>query len=236
MSGFLASLIFPSLIGQSNCYVNLDLEARQWHYNSEADSVDNRNPLLDPQICQQMIEHINGKYQVNWTYGGYLEDRTFLWRNSYLEQDSKFIHLGVDYNIPAGTPVTAPSGCQVLEIDDDHDLEGGWGPRVIVELCDPRCSGNILVFAHLGNIECVVGQRLTAGERFAVVGAPPTNGNWFPHLHLQAVEPSYFRALQSGGLGDLDGYGHLADIAKLSLNFPDPSLILSSLLFNSLTE
>src|SRR6185436_9807581 len=32
-----------------------------------------------------------------------------------------------------------------------------------------------------------LGQTIRAGQEFAAVGAPPVNGDWWPHLHFQII-------------------------------------------------
>ena len=68
-------------------------------------------------------------------------------------------------------------------VDDDRDRDGGWGPRY-----EP-------------------GEALVPGTVFAAVGGPPYNGNWYAHLHVQAIRESLFRQILLERFHELDGYG-----------------------------
>jgi len=212
-------VIFPELQNKKSCEVNLNKEAKLWV--SERTFSGDKNPLLNPEICQSMVSDVHKKYGVDYSYGGFMEDRSFLWKGSYLEEGVKFIHLGVDLNVPAGTSVALDFNAEVVHIDDDYPEEGGWGPRVIVrhETGPVRC-----VYAHLDReITCKVGDKLKSGSIFAKVGEPPTNGNWFPHLHVQIVDADHFELLKSSNrLHELDGYGNEADKPDFKRNFRDP--------------
>jgi 4-aminobutyrate aminotransferase-like enzyme len=46
------------------------------------------------------------------------------------------------------------------------------------------------LYGHLerGSLDGLdAGKRIQAGERFAAIGAPPDNGDWWPHLHFQVI-------------------------------------------------
>lgn len=215
-------MLFPTLRYHPFGYVNLDTEARRWIEEQEM-PID-PNPLLNPKICEDMVRCLHKKYKLAFSYGGWLENRAYLWRGSYLEKTGSFIHLGVDLNVPAGTPIAASHEGRVVLIDNDHPEEHGWGPRVIIH---HDVESVYLIYAHLDPaISCRVGDELEAGQEFARIGKAPLNGNWFPHLHVQAVDESH-----GFGIGKpyrpFDGYGHIRDIAQLARWFPDPLRYIS---------
>lgn len=219
--------ILPTLATLKNTEINLDELAQIWHARAGIALDSPVNPLLDPEICQNMIEAAHRERGIQWSYGGYLEDRRVLWRRSYLDRTQGYIHLGVDFNAPAGTPVAAPGRSEVLLIDDDRDLSGGWGPRVVMRTRSARTRGTdedevALIFAHLGLIGCSVGDMIEAGKIFAEVGAPPRNGNWFPHLHVQTIRLSYLNELLATDIALLDGYGKQSEMTILMERHPDP--------------
>src|SRR2546422_11572306 len=94
--------MFPGFPISRSAVVDLNSQAKMWSlrlpdlYLVPGAS----NPLLDPYICQQMVEDVHRGLDVDWSYGGYLEYRSFLWAGSYLEETSSFIHVGVDFNVP----------------------------------------------------------------------------------------------------------------------------------------
>jgi murein DD-endopeptidase MepM/ murein hydrolase activator NlpD len=113
--------MFKELNNKSFGIINLNVEAQKYLQNIE--KVD----LLDSNFCQKLVENSAKKLGVDFTYGGWLEDRSFLWKGSYLEKTGNFIHLGVDYNVPAGTKVFADYDMEVVHMENDFPLKHGWG-------------------------------------------------------------------------------------------------------------
>jgi hypothetical protein len=68
----------------------------------------------------------------------------------------------------------------------------------------------------------VLESRAAAGTIPAEVGGPPHNGNWHPHLHIQAVREPYFQEVLVERFNELDGYGSSAEKSLLRREFPDP--------------
>ncbi|WP_161602587.1 hypothetical protein [Tautonia marina] len=168
------------------------------------------NPLNDPEVCRRWVERRQERAGVEFSFGGYLEDRSHLWRGHYQESTGRFVHLGVDYNVPAGTEVFAPCPLVVQEVWADPDQDGGWGGRVIVRMPG---SDLFLIFAHLEHDPLPFGgEQWATGVRVGGVGRAEVNGGWFPHLHVQCIR---------GALPeDLDGYAMASP--DLRERFPDP--------------
>jgi murein DD-endopeptidase MepM/ murein hydrolase activator NlpD len=200
--------LFPQLAGRKWECVNLDALARidfpGLGRTREA------NPLNDPAACARWIDRLHERLGVDFTYGGYLEDRSHLWRGHYQEALGRFIHLGVDYNVPAGTDVFAARRMKVQEVKKDEDQDGGWGGQIIFLLPE---TDLYVIYAHLEHTDLpAVGRTFEEGEKVGVVGSSSVNGGWFPHLHVQCV---------AGALPDgVDGYA--APSADLHLRFPNP--------------
>lgn len=210
-------MIFPELSIKSFSSVNLDDEARLW---IAARGTERENHLLDPVVCQSFVEECHRKYGTDFSYGGWMETRSALWNGSYLDEDARYVHLGVDFNVPAGTGVSADRACTVVRIDDDHPETHGWGNRVFAH---DRERDVVVVFAHLASpVGIRIGDALAPGNIFARVGTPSQNGGWFPHLHVQLIRPEHYRDLLRDDLRSLDGYGREKDIDSLRFNFPDP--------------
>lgn len=217
-------MIFPNLKDKNIGYVNLNSEAIEWYKKDEYSL--GKNKLLIPEICQNFINDIHKKYSLDFSYGGWMEDRSFLWKDSYLDKDEIYIHLGVDINVSYGTEIATDFESEVVRIDDDNTLDGGWGPRVILKhLSEPV----FLIYAHLDrNILCKVGDTLEKGKIFAKVGKPPHNGNWFEHVHVQSVDADYFEILHKNNLLDtLDGYGSIKDTEENAKKYKDPLQYIS---------
>lgn len=213
-------MLFPHLQNKKFGYVNLNLLAQEWL--AENKITDPQNPLLKPEICQNMVNDIHKKYGLDYSYGGWMEDRSFLWKGSYLENEGTFTHLGIDCNVPEGTEIAAVFTAKVVKIDDDYPEQGGWGPRVILQHATRPLY---LIFAHLDkNISCKIGDVLKPGQIFARVGKAPYNGNWFSHLHIQNINQNYYQELeQKNSWNQLDGYGDHNEIGLNASRFPDPT-------------
>jgi len=211
-------MIFPTL--KNFGYVNLDSEARKWI--AENSLGEEKNPLLDPALCQTMVNATNKRYGLDFSYGGWMEDRSFLWKGSYLDKNNFYTHLGIDLSARAGTPIAATFEAEVVKIDDDYPEEGGWGTRLILRHPEEPIY---LIYAHLDRkLDCKAGDCIKAGKIFARVGLPPYNGNWFEHIHLQAIAQGFYREIEDKNLWDtLDGYGAKEDIEINARRFPDPA-------------
>ena len=216
--------LFPTLDYTRAGVVNLDTAARRL-YGVAADA--SINPLLDPGVAQAMVDTLHRELGVEWSYGGYLEDRAFLLRGTYLDEQAGYLHMGIDCNTPPGTVVATPFEGEVVDLFDDRDERQGWGPRVIVATGEPRAP--YLVFGHLGPHRHSVGTRLQAGESVGEIAPPPFNGFWFPHLHLQILSERAFRRHAETRFLNLDGYGHPIDRAELIEDYPDPSWLVEEL-------
>ena len=209
--------MFPELQDSKYCYVNLDDEAVRWAGEHPGLFSAGGNPLLDPAVSQRMMDDAHRRCGVVWSQGGYLENRSHLLRGSYLEATGNFLHLGVDCTVPQGTRVAVDFPAHVILVDHDLDRDGGWGTRVFL-----NSDGPVFVYAHLQNVAVKPGQTLEPGTVFAEVGGPPENGNWHPHLHVQAIRAGLFHQILLERFQELDGYGHPHAIAELEQDFPDP--------------
>jgi len=216
-------LLFPDLAGTFRIRLNLDVEQAGFvRRHPEIFEGVSGNPLLDPAICQRMVEEVHQKKGVDWSYGGYLEDRSRLWRGSYLSATGAFLHLGVDFNVPQSTRIAVVEESLVVLTDEDRDRNGGWGLRVFLKPAAPCHLGIVQIYAHLQNVRVAPGDRLLPGTIFAEVGGPPYNGNWFPHLHIQGIRETCFHELLLSRFDELDGYGKPEERAILRRDFPDP--------------
>lgn len=215
-------LLFPAMKEKTCCAINLDAEAVAWTERNAGRLVGTTNPLLDPAVCQEMLDEVHRKHSVDWSFGGYLEDRRHVWRGSYLDREGNYLHLGVDLNVPRQTRIHPGIACQVMIVDVDNDIDGGWGTRVFLKPDQSLGSNVVFIFAHLENVRVAPGDELQADTPLAEVGGPPHNGNWHPHLHIQAVREDYFRELLLERFHDLDGYGHPDEVHDLRLWFPNP--------------
>jgi murein DD-endopeptidase MepM/ murein hydrolase activator NlpD len=95
-------------------------------------------------------------------------------------------HTGLDFAVPAGTPVAAAAAGRVTYAGWHP---GGWGKLVTVA----HGNGVRTMYAHLERIDVAVGQNVTCGAALGLVGA--TGVATGPHLHFEvrlrgaAVDP-----------------------------------------------
>lgn len=165
------------------------------------------SPFLTPEVMQGAIDEHHTRHGWRWSWGGYGENRTQLWRGSYLScLPGEFLHAGIDMNLPAKSPVLCTRGGIIRVVGDDRDTQGGWGPFVVVETQKDN-KKEFVLYGHLGEVLVQPYQRVEPGSMIARTGTPPQNGGWWSHLHIQKIEGQFFLKSQQQGLLDvLDGY------------------------------
>ncbi len=86
------------------------------------------------------------------------------------------LHAGIDFAMPAGTPVRAAFGGTVEKAGDVGD---GYGISVVVN----HGNGYLTHYAHLSTAKVGVGDKVTAGETIGLEGS--TGDSTGPHLHFE---------------------------------------------------
>jgi murein DD-endopeptidase MepM/ murein hydrolase activator NlpD len=165
------------------------------------------NPFLNSEMVDKWMGFAHKLKEIDYSWGGYLEDRSTLWRGHY-HKPGEVIHLGVDINVPEGTPVKMPSWGILRHSFLDPDQNGGWGGKLIFQMTG---SGLYMVLGHLRDIPTDVGSKFSPAEHLGYVAGAHCNGGWGPHLHVQ-----YCREFNP----DVDGYGPMYD--GIEKDFPDP--------------
>jgi hypothetical protein len=208
--------IFPALAGRRWAKANLDALARV-----AFPATDEPNPLNDPWFCDHWVSEVAIRLGADYCWGGWLEDRSHLWRGHYLP-DRCTIHLGIDLNVPAGTTVLAPVSGEVMHAVPCRALGGGWGGWFVLRADAPERGAKYVLLGHLAHAGLPqAGAHIARGTPVGVIGTPQENGGWYPHLHMQALSDEAWQAVQHAPDALLDGYGY-AD-ATLSRLFPDPA-------------
>lgn len=207
---------------QSHGYANYALFGAEW-LRKNVDPNRTENPFTNPDFSEQRKRQLADRLSVDWIYGGWMEDRSIIWSDTYLKEAAAFLHLGVDLTVPAGTLVNALATSEILYTGTDVPFVGGWGGHVI-QRYDYRGEEAILIYAHLGEIRVTIGDVCEKGVVIGAVGDKTQNGFWSPHLHVQIVR-------DVGNVTDwkhfldveLDGYGKAAEIEYWSSKCPDPT-------------
>lgn len=164
--------------------------------------------------------------------GRYNEKR----RNMYttdLFGNVRYIHMGLDFWVPAGTGVRSFTDGKVLFFRN-NDNAGDYGPTIVTEhkVVSAHLGKDfqkpehpVTLYALFGHLACdslqhiSEGMVLKGGETFAAVGDHHENGGWVPHLHFQI-------SLKRPSEPDMPGVVSDADHAEALKTWPDPQIIL----------
>jgi 4-aminobutyrate aminotransferase-like enzyme/Ser/Thr protein kinase RdoA (MazF antagonist) len=124
--------------------------------------------------------------------GGYEEPRliysTDVYATGKVTDERRTVHMAVDLTLPAGAPLFAPLDGVVHGFENATDRLD-YGP-VIVLRHDQGPAPFYTLYGHLSAESLdglYVGKPIAQGERFAALGAPPVNGDWWPHVHFQII-------------------------------------------------
>lgn len=185
----------------------------------EAAKLDN-NPFLDPDTCEKWKNFIHKVKGVEYSWGGYMEDRGVVWKGHYHDEGAT-MHVGVDYYVPTNTQVMLPvDNCKLVDVLNDPDQWGGWGGKLVFEW-----GKGYIILAHLKDMVGEVGKVFRQGDQVGVIAESTKNGGWSPHLHVQCVtklKDDTANALQFALA--VDGYLRFYD--GIEKDFPDPTLTL----------
>jgi 4-aminobutyrate aminotransferase-like enzyme/Ser/Thr protein kinase RdoA (MazF antagonist) len=126
--------------------------------------------------------------------GGYSEARAIYTGPQFAVDGSptgerRTVHLGVDVFAPPGTAVHAPLAGTLAAFHDNAAAQD-YGPVVLLRHETDDGTPFFTLYGHLSRASLVgkvAGAAVAAGERVGWIGAPPENGDWPPHLHLQVI-------------------------------------------------
>ncbi len=146
---------------------------------------------FDPALCAARIAACLHERGSQVGIGRYGEARPFYLGTAFggaaANARRRTVHLGIDLFAPAGTPVCAPLAGEIAFTDVCTDRLD-YGGLVVLRHHTQDGTPFGTLYGHLeptGVRALRRGQRLAAGQPFAALGAPPDNGDWPPHLHLQ---------------------------------------------------
>lgn len=222
------SVILPKSYGRPTKYVNLGEMFRQ-HSTLKTETVDGQEKLLALAIEKEDPTTV--------TFGGYLEDRTELWKNFYpIQKGKRSYHAGCDINhLTPGEPVGSITSGTVVDVYNCQDSPNGWGGRVLVKtntiiLNNPKSCLYVL-YGHLDYKSIVdtgiqVGVAVKRGQKLGAVGDSKHNGSWFAHLHVQCMTEKCVIDRYKGNLKDIDGYMQTTSASELAGELIDPIIFL----------
>lgn len=208
--------LFPTTQKEAIFPLDLSVESRWIGHQSEFNNLD----LFQFKITQLEQEHPN-----KIPAGGYLEPRPIYTSTEYdtignSGRESRSIHLGIDFWLPAQTPVHALfDGEIVTVINDAGDKE--YGGLIILK----HQENDIEFFTLHGHLSVAslegksIGDQIQKGTLVGYLGNYLENGNWAPHLHFQIMLSMLDYQIDFPGVA----YPSQIDIWKSIC--PDPNLL-----------
>lgn len=183
-----------------------------------------------------LSEYIFGKIEeaaVKCAFGGYAEKRDLYQRSKHFSSSDDFrsIHLGIDFWMPAGTPVVAPIPGRVHSFKN-NDNPGDYGPTIILE----HFIENQIIHSLYGHLSTASleglrpGQLIARGEEIGTLGTPDVNRDWPPHLHFQLIRD------MGENKGDYIGVCHKKDKKYYLKNCPNPIAFFESDIWKMLAQ
>ena len=153
----------------------------------------NENEFNDLDLFQYKLGKLQKENPDKIIAGGYLEARALYLAPEYDSQgnhgrQSRTIHLGIDYWLPALTPVHAVLDGEVV-VATDNVGDKQYGGLVILKHSVEDFEFYSL-YGHLNVASAIsnkVGDIISKGQQIALLGAYPENGNWATHLHFQLM-------------------------------------------------
>lgn len=142
----------------------------------------------------QRVQDVLDEAGVQIGVGGYDEPRVIYdAESSSILHEERTIHVALDISMQAGTPIFAPLDGVVHgigEIEMRHD----YGPMIVLRHELPvDGEPSLLLYTLYGHLsrEPLVGLQpgtaVFAGQQIGTIGAPPVNGDWWPHVHMQLI-------------------------------------------------
>ena len=207
---------FPSL--QKEKVYNLDLSvSSSWLGQS--------SEFNDLDWFDNEINKIQKKNHEKIISGGYLEPRSLYTDSSYEKignygTESRCIHLGIDFWIPANTPIhTFLDGEVVVSFNDSGYKK--YGGLVVLKHCEDEIFFFTL-YGHLSHstiLKLKVGDQLKKGDQIGFIGNSTENGEWSAHLHFQIM----LSLLNYNN--DFPGVAYYNQIKTWKSICPDPNLL-----------
>ncbi len=208
--------LFPTKKAQVCTPIDLSVSSKWLGHLSE---------FADFDLFEFKINQLQKKHPDTIIAGGYLEPRLVYNTEAYQKngnerKESRTIHLGIDFWLPAGTPVHAPlKGEVVIAENDAGDKE--YGGLIVLkhqveELTFFSLYGHLSVLSATSRI---VGEIIETGEFIGYLGNYPENGNWPPHLHFE------FMLSMLDYQKDFPGVAYHSEINIWKSICPDPNLL-----------
>jgi len=190
--------------------------------------IGHKEEYSDLDLFQYRMIKLRTQYPEKIIAGGYLEPRSVYDSSSYNKtgnsgEESRTMHLGIDFWLPAQTPVHTLFDAEVImAVNDTGDKK--YGGLIVL-----KHTFNALIFftlyGHL-SVESALkrkaGDLLKKGDTIAFIGNYPENGNWATHLHFQIM------LTMLDFKDDFPGVAYYNKINLWKSICPDPNLLFKS--------
>jgi hypothetical protein len=106
--------------------------------------------------------------------------------------ERRTVHIGLDLTLPAGSPLYAPFD-GVVHGFEDATARLDYGPLIVLRHEVPRGASRFRSTRSTATSTAPVSRAFTSARPsgrahgFAAIGAPPENGDWWPHVHVQVI-------------------------------------------------
>ena len=197
-------------------YVALDLSA---------DNIDLEDYTLETAKDYEIyIQNHLDKNKAKMAHGGYLEVRNLYQRSTVFKNDiseERNIHIGLDLWINEQAPIFSALEGKIHSFQNNTAL-GDYGPTIILK---HQLNGLIFhtLYGHL-SLESLhdkkVGDKIEKGQQIGILGLPPINGDYAPHLHFQIIID------MENKKGDYPGVCSKERVPFYTKNCPNPDLLL----------
>ena len=181
------------------------------------------NPRL-PQQRQAFNDRFLQESGQRYLLGRYLEDRSAMLEDSFIETEEGTIHLGLDIFSRDLEPVSAPYDGTVALVGEER---GAWsyGNYVMLEHKINSLSWYSF-FGHLAAGLPNPGRFLAKGEQLGRLGDHQENGGWSRHLHYQLLRGTVVEATAMETIEAPVGYCRKEEVEKYKQWYPDPRLVV----------
>ncbi|MAP55341.1 aminotransferase class III-fold pyridoxal phosphate-dependent enzyme [Altibacter sp.] len=181
---FSFSDLFPSEAKEKALLLDLKVSSNWMGSQEEFNNLD----LFQYRIDQLQKEHPNALIA-----GGYCEPRPLYTASSYDKEgnsgpESRTVHLGIDFWLPAGTQVNALLDGEIVTVTNDVGFKEYGGLIIIKHELKEVIFYSL--YGHLSQSSLSLwneGDSIAKGDCIGWLGNTEENGAWAPHLHFQIM-------------------------------------------------
>ncbi len=211
--------LFPTIGTNLVCNVKMSVDSTWLGHETEYNNND---------IIAFKLDQLSKLNPASIIAGGYLEPRPIYVTEAYKAEGNngpkyRSVHLGVDFWLPAGTPVHALFDSKVvIAVNDAGDKE--YGGLIVLE----HSVDNIKFYTLYGHqsVESISkfkpGDSIKKGEHISYLGTPDENGNWASHLHFQIMLDML------GNTDEFPGVTYPDEVDIWKSICPDPNLLFKN--------